>query len=233
MNQKTILYTSISVVALFLAYLMFSGSDKESDPDKGKESTTSQVGNNSYSDPRSALESELNDKSLFDSGSGFLDFSGVEPEEEKSAEKSDYYDPAGISKEERERRRKLVIEKYSQLAKQFPNNRYIPRKYSPEEEEENKRRSANMNYLQERILSNDELTPNEQAYFFENKKQESVEKLEILEYSMKKLTEANALPEKSRKLVEDRIRSIQGRMEVYDKELNSAVQEGGDPKNFE
>ncbi|MCC5813466.1 MAG: hypothetical protein JJT78_01810 [Leptospira sp.] len=231
MNQKSIIYIGITTIALLLAYFMFSTSDnKKKEGRDAMSSNTYQSGQ--YKEGRDALASERNDKSIFDENNGFLDFSGVREEDDGNS-KNKKHDVAGLSPEERAKRRELVIEKYSELAKQFPKNRYIPRKYTPEEEEAIKERDANMNYLQERLLSNDSLTPNEKAYFYANKQDESKEKLELMNYSIEKLTEANALPESSKKLVDERIASIQKRLEVYDKEYQQATEEGGSKENFQ
>lgn len=229
MNQRTIVYILITITALILSYFLFSTSDSKRNNDKFSSSRTDSSGRN-IQDGRSAVESEFNDKSLFDGESGFLDFSGVGNDDDRASGKK--YDTAGLSPEERAKRRELVIEKYAELAKQFPKNRYIPRKYTPEEEEAIKERDANMNYLQERLLSNDELSPNERAYFYSNKLDETNEKLEILSFAVKKLTEVGSLPEESQKLIDERMASIQKRKNMYNQEVEAASKEGGSRDNF-
>ncbi len=226
MNRKTQLYIVTSFATILLAYILFQNPE-ESQQSKSENPNAMQSGA-TFRTAKEAIEIESKESSLFEEKNGFLDFSGVASEEPRK-------DPASseISEEERERRRKLVIEKYRELAKLFPKNRYIPREYTPAEQEEIERRDANMNYLQERILANDTLTPNESAYFYANKLEETKEKLEIIDYALKKLTEVGALNEASRKIIEERMTSIQSRSKIYSQELEKAIAKGGNPKDFD
>lgn len=232
-NQKTILYMGIIGVSLLLSYILFSPSENRS----RNSSRDLDASAKSYPSGRDALIADGKDSSLFDSQSGFLDFSkGQSPvggEKTQPTAQTPVHDTAGISPEERARRRELVIQKFEHLAEKFPNNRYLPRKRSPEEEAEFRKTEENMGLLLDRIVSGDNLTPNERAYFYNQKQLESQEKLEILEYANKQLVESGYLPQESQEMVKERMASIQARLKTYQAELQSATQEGGSPSSWE
>ena len=226
--KKIILYSSIVSISLILAYLLFSKSDNSKNNLRDKNSLSA---NYNYTSGREALSSEKNDSSLFDSENGFLEFSANQ--EEKTDKDSEIpYDPAKISPEERERRRKLAIEKFKPLVAIFPNNRYIPREKTEEELAKENRRNEIMNSMQDRILDGDELTSDESLYFYSEKKQELNEKLEILNYAKEKLyTNANTNSTTS-DFLKRRFESLQSREVAYNKEIQIAKDKGADLKNF-
>jgi hypothetical protein len=199
---------------------------------KGKFGEDGEPGSGSWSSARSgrdAVRLESKEGSLFDSNSGFLDFSqvGNEPENTVGLHSDE------ISPEERERRRKLVIERFKPLADLFPKNRYVPRELSRQEKERIQKMEENMAYIQDRLLANEDLSPNERAYFYGNKLDESEEKMELMEYAKNKLQEMDGITEQSLAIINERLESLKTRKELYTKEVTAAVKEGGDRKSFE
>lgn len=203
-------------------YLLISNKEEEKTSNSKKSYSSNQ------SIAREAIQKDSLESSLFDSNSGFLDFSGV-------GDNSQSYPltTQNLTEEEKEKRRKLLIEKYKELAERFPGNRFIPREYTPEEKEKMERREANMNFLTEKIISGEELTPNEQAYFYFNKLEEIKEKLEIIEYAKKKFEEDGILNETTRKIIDERLNSIMERRKIYNQELESAKRNGGSEEAYD
>ena len=234
MNQKTILYSSITIISLILAYFLFLPSNQRNRNNSDSRFSGNQsprISSNGSS--KEALISESNDSSLFDSENGFLDFSGsLDSDTNESSKKNSNNNTNSTSPEERARRRQLAIEKFTELAKLFPNNRYIPKKLSPEEEALQTKRDAAMNSLYDRVIAGDELNANEKAYFFQNKKLESAEKLELLDYVQVTLEGRSALSDTTKKVLDSRKNSIQGRLSTYENEWKEATKLGGSETNF-
>lgn len=222
--QKSLLYSGIAILIASLLYILFSTDSTNTSQSFNENSKKS---SSRYSTGREAIHEEQKDSSLFDGNNKFLDFSSVGTEEDSKPE------PQTISPEEKARRRALVIESYKPLVKIFPKNRYIPRLLNKEEEEKRIRTEENMAYLQDRILSGENLSPTEKAYYYSQKVEESNEKLEILNYATKELLEKGHLPESSKKMIEERINSINQRLGIYMEETKSAKEEGGKPEDFD
>lgn len=220
--KKNLILISIAVLVLMAFYLLISNKEEEKTSNSKKSYSSNQ------SIAREAIQKDSLESSLFDSNSGFLDFSGV-------GDNSQSYPltTQNLTEEEKEKRRKLLIEKYKELAERFPGNRFIPREYTPEEKEKMERREANMNFLTEKIISGEELTPNEQAYFYFNKLEEIKEKLEIIEYAKKKFEEDGILNETTRKIIDERLNSIMERRKIYNQELESAKRNGGSEEAYD
>lgn len=220
--KKNLILISIAVLVLMAFYLLISNKEEEKTSNSKKSYSSNQ------SIAREAIQKDSLESSLFDSNSGFLDFSGV-------GDNSQSYPltTQNLTEEEKEKRRKLLIEKYKELAERFPGNRFIPREYTPEEKEKMERREANMNFLTEKIISGEELTPNEQAYFYFNKLEEIKEKLEIIEYAKKKFEEDGILNETTRKIIDERLNSILERRKIYNQELESAKRNGGSEEAYD
>ncbi|WCL47681.1 hypothetical protein [Leptospira sp. GIMC2001] len=228
MNQKTILYSLITIISLILAYFLFLPSNQKKRNADGSLESAKDV---NYSNSREALLSEKKDSSLFDSENGFLDFSSSSTLDTQSSS-SNPSNPIAITPEERARRKQLAIDKFQNLAKVFPNNRYIPRKLTPEQEASQKKREAAMNSLYERVLYGDELNPDEKIYFYQNKRLESTEKLELLDYVKTTFEQRNGFSETTKNLLESKKDSIQKRLATYENELNDAVKLGGSEGNY-
>jgi hypothetical protein len=234
MNQKlkkNIIYSLITGIFLFVAYLLFT-------PDKNKDSNLSYDSNQyskNYNSTTDAIRDDLKENSVFNSESGFLDFSqsGEISENKDSKGNNNYYDPANISEEERAKRRKLTIERMKPLAELFPNNKYIPREYSKEELEKLNRKEEFMSSMQERILNGEELTPDERLYYFSEKKSDATSKLEIFNYAKNKLTELGKGSNPNSKIIEERLQSIESRAKLYEEEINTAKKSGGNLENIQ
>jgi hypothetical protein len=229
--KKFILYSVIIGILIFITFLLFIPSNNRN---TNSESDSNHYRTN-YNNTEDAIRDDLKDNSVFASDSGFLDFSqsGEISDSKDSSEKNNYYDPANISKEERERRRKLTIERMKPLADLFPNNRYIPRDYSKEELEKINKKEEIMDSIQERILNGDELTPDERMYYFSEKKSDSASKLEIFNYAKNKLSELGKGNNPNSKIIEERLQSIESRAILYDEEINSAKKSGGNLDNIQ
>jgi ribosome assembly protein YihI (activator of Der GTPase) len=222
--QKSILFSGIAILVAGLFYILFASNLTDTTPTSVEEDHKTSSHYNSGTD---AIHEEEKDSSLFDGNNGFLDFSSVGIEEVSNSE------PAPISPAEKAKRRALVIESYKPLAKLFPKNRYIPRKLTKEEEEKKIRTEENMAYLQDRLLAGESLSPTEKAYYYSQKVEESNEKLEILNYATKELLDKGNLPENSKKMIEERINSINQRLGIYKEETESAEKLGGKAEDFD
>lgn len=224
-SKKFLIFFSIFGIFFFVSYLIFSPNSNQ----KSKSNSDSNNYSTNYNSAEEAIRDDLKDESVFNSDSGFLDFSQSAENLDKNdlTEKSKYYDPANITEEERERRRKLTIERMKPLAELFPNNRYIPREYSKEELEKINKKEEIVGSIQERILSGDDLTPDEKLFYFSEKKSDTLSKLEIFNYAKDKMFELGKGNNPNSKIFEERLQSIESRSKMYDEEINTAKKSGG------
>ncbi|EPG72484.1 hypothetical protein LEP1GSC058_0236 [Leptospira fainei serovar Hurstbridge str. BUT 6] len=158
------------------------------------------------------------ESSLFDSSSGFVDFSGSteekvsDPNEPKiPEEKKSYLDK--LSDEDRAKLYEQMYERFKPLADRFPNNRLIPRKISSEEAVKRKEEEDNYYRIQSDLLDRKEVSKEDMNFFLDTKLKRSDDMLEILKYSMENFEKSSASDRSTNseygKIVKERIENIE------------------------
>ncbi|EQA46238.1 hypothetical protein LEP1GSC050_0487 [Leptospira broomii serovar Hurstbridge str. 5399] len=156
--------------------------------------------------------------SLFDSSSGFVDFSGTteerstDPNEPKIPdEKKSYLDK--LSDEDRAKLYEQMYERFKPLADRFPDNRLIPRKISSEEAAKRKEEEDHYYRIQSDLLDRKEVSKEDMNFFLDTKLKRSDDMLEILKYSIEnfeKSSKSDGSPNgEYGKIVRERIENIE------------------------
>ncbi|EQA35891.1 hypothetical protein LEP1GSC047_0280 [Leptospira inadai serovar Lyme str. 10] len=156
--------------------------------------------------------------SLFESSSGFVDFSGtteekaVDPNEPRlPEEKKSYLDK--LSEEDRAKLYEQMYERFKPLADRFPDNRFIPRKISSEEAAKRKEEEDHYYRIQSDLLDRREVSKEDMNFFLDTKLKRSDDMLEILKYSMENFEKSSGSDRSANseygKIVRERIENIE------------------------
>ncbi len=116
-----------------------------------------------------------NGKSLFDEDSKFLEFPEIGIEDFESGE---------LTLAERERRKKLIIEKSKKLADMFPHNSVIPREFSSAEAKKLVETSQKMANIQNQFLQNEKVPKEDKLFYYKERLKTSKDRLEIFRYAL-------------------------------------------------
>ena len=177
---------------------------------------TSNASNSEKDSPKrkvyAAVIEDNKDQSLFENGK-FLEFKPENHEEEKQNTNSEK------SEAEIERENAILIERFKELAAQFPNNEVIPRNYSKEELEKKQARERRVAELSEKLLEGSELNKEEKKFLYTEKLKSSKDKLELLEFSEQKLKPILDKNPITAKLIAERLVSVRSRIQIFEQQL--------------
>lgn len=125
-------------------------------------------------DSQKKIRIRSRERSLFEEDSKFLEFKNMGIEEIDSGE---------LTPIERERRKKLIIEKSKKLAEKFPHNSIIPRDRSPEEEKKITEANQRMAMIQNNFLQNEKVSKEDKLFYYQERLKISKDRLEIFRYA--------------------------------------------------
>ncbi|TGL47441.1 LIC_20245 family lipoprotein [Leptospira wolffii] len=207
MNRKRLTLLLVFVfLCAFALYLLFESSeDKESSKFQGGLSQ------------ETLLRKE---NSVFEGGTGFLDFSASAeeesanssqtPESSSSSKPKSYWE--SLSEEDKAKLYEKMYEKYKPLLDKFPNNSLIPKKLSEEEQAKKKEAEDRYYRIQRDILERKDVPKEEMGFYLDTKLKRSDDMTEILKYGLetyKKASESQALNPEFERLIRERLESIE------------------------
>ncbi|MFB5651160.1 hypothetical protein ACE5IS_10975 [Leptospira wolffii] len=160
------------------------------------------------------------ENSVFEGGTGFLDFSASAeeesanssqtPESSSSSKPKSYWE--SLSEEDKAKLYEKMYEKYKPLLDKFPNNSLIPKKLSEEEQAKKKEAEDRYYRIQRDILERKDVPKEEMGFYLDTKLKRSDDMTEILKYGLetyKKASESQALNPEFERLIRERLESIE------------------------
>lgn len=172
--MKYIYYIAPIALVLFIGFSFFSDFTK---PKKKNASTALERAEEMYSESANAKrKKKASGKSLFDADSKFLEFPEIGNEE------IDLNAP--LTPEEREKRRKFIIEKAKKLADMFPNNSVIPRHLSPDALKKLEETNQRMASIQNQLIQNEKVSKEDKLFYYKERLKTSKDRLEVFRYAL-------------------------------------------------
>lgn len=121
------------------------------------------------------MQARSRERSLFEADSKFLEFPIVGIEDEDSSD---------LTPIEKERRRKIIIEKTKKLADMFPHNSVIPRELTLEEAKKVAETNQKMATIQNNFLQNEVVSKEDKIFYYKERLRTSKDRLEIFRYAL-------------------------------------------------
>lgn len=173
--MKYIYYIAPILLVLFIAYSFFGDFTKSK---KKNSNTALEKAEEMYSEKSNNAKrnKRASGKSLFDSGSNFLEFPEVG--------EIDLDNNIPLTPEEKEKRRKFIIEKTKKLAEMFPNNSAIPRELSPEAAKKLAETNQKMANIQNQFLQNEKVPKDDKIFYYKERLKTTKDRLEIFRYAL-------------------------------------------------
>ena len=168
--MKYIYYIAPAFLLLFIGFSFFKDFSKSNNTNDHTESLQSSIDLSS-----SKRKGRASGKSLFDDESKFLEFPDLGVEELESG---------ALTPEERDRRKKLIIEKSKKLADMFPNNSVIPRAFTSMEEKKIAEMNQKMANIQNQFLQNEKVSKDDKLFYYKERLKTSKDRLEIFRYAL-------------------------------------------------
>lgn len=169
-DMKYIYYVIPFLLLIFIGVSLFYTGSGSKNNSKGNGSEFARGSIDSATGRRKGRATE---RSLFEEDSKFLEFPEVGIEEPDSLQ---------LTPVERERRKKLIIEKSKKLAAQFPHNSIIPRELSKEEEKKLAETNQKMANVQNQFLQNEKVAKEDRLFYYKERLKTSKDRLEIFRY---------------------------------------------------
>lgn len=168
------IYFIVPITLLLFIWISFFYEDsKDEVKNKDRENAFSRGTVQSKSQSKNGQSSK---RSLFEEDSKFLEFKDFGDIEE--------VDSSTLTPTERERRKKLIIQKSKKLADRFPNNSVIPRELSKEEEEKATQIKLKMATVQSQYLENEKVSKEDRLFYYKERLKTSKDRLEIFRYAL-------------------------------------------------
>lgn len=170
--MKYIYYIAPIVLLIIIGFSFIKDFTKDNTNSKEAEITT----NSSFSESSSSKKRRrAGDKSLFDEDSKFLEFPELGVEE---------VDSDSLTAAEKEKRKKLIIEKSKKLAEMFPHNSVIPRELSPEDAKKLAETNQRMANIQNQFFQNEKVSKENKLFYYKERLKTAKDRLEIFRYAL-------------------------------------------------
>ena len=170
--MKYFYYIAPLILLLFIGYSFFNDFTKTKNNSRENEMGSITESTNSNTTKK---KGRANGKSLFDEDAKFLEFPDLGLEE---------LDADAITPAEKERRKKLIIEKSKKLANLFPHNSVIPRELSAEEAKKLAETNQKMANIQNQFLQNEKVPKEDRLFYYKERLKTSKDILEIFRYAL-------------------------------------------------
>ena len=166
-------YIYYLIAAILILFILFSFFNSNSNSRKNSFQDQDGFARGTVDSNRNKSKNRSRDRSLFEEDSKFLEFNDAGFDEMDSQE---------LTQAERERRRKIVIEKTKKLAALFPHNSIIPRELSQEEAKKIAETNLKMATIQNSFLQNEKVTKEDKIFYYKERFKISKDRLEIFRY---------------------------------------------------
>ncbi|MBP9884778.1 MAG: hypothetical protein KBF93_00680 [Leptospiraceae bacterium] len=208
------IYYLVSLVLILLitiSFVYFSSNFKNNSANKNDGFSRGVVEKGSGSLRKSARQ-----RSLFEEDSKFLEFPDMGMEEADSSD---------LTPEEKERRKKLIIEKSKKLAEMFPHNSVIPRELSLEESKKVNETKERMAMIQNNFLQNETVSKEDKIFYYNQRLKISKDRLEIFRYALGLQNGGNFDESKLDGFLKERYESILENEKAYSEEITKIEKE--------
>ena len=134
-------------------------------------------------------------------------------------------DSSDLTPEEKERRKKLIIEKSKKLAEMFPHNSVIPRELSLEESKKVNETKERMAMIQNNFLQNETVSKEDKIFYYNQRLKISKDRLEIFRYALGLQNGGNFDESKLDGFLKERYESILENEKAYSEEITKIEKE--------
>jgi len=163
-----------------------------------------------------SLRKSARQRSLFDEDSKFLEFSDMGMEDADSSD---------LTPEEKDKRKKLIIEKSKKLAELFPHNSVIPRELSLEESKRVNETNQRMTMIQNNFLQNETVSKEDKIFYYSQRLKISKDRLEIFRYALGLQNGGNFDESKLDGFLKERYETILENEKAYSEEITKIEKE--------
>ena len=170
--MKYIYYIAPLALLILIGFSFLRDFTNPKSNSKEMELTNSQTNSDSTS---SKNRRRASGKSLFDEDAKFLEFPELGVEE---------VDSDNLSDVEKEKRKKLIIEKSKNLAEMFPHNSVIPRELSPADAKKLAETNQKMANIQNQFLQNEKVSKENKLFYYKERLKTAKDRLEIFRYAL-------------------------------------------------
>jgi hypothetical protein len=170
--MKYIYYIAPFALLLLIGFSFFKDFTKSN---SGSSENNTELAQDSIDSSSIKKKGRANGKSLFDEDSKFLEFPELGVEELESGE---------LTPAERERRKKLIIEKSKKLADMFPHNSVIPRELSAADAKKLAETNQKMANIQNQFFQNEKVPKEDKLFYYKERLKTSKDRIEIFRYAL-------------------------------------------------